>query len=65
VLVIPEPGSDATALRERIESCGGEVLRVEEKAVSSRIAIGQVICLADSDMVASVRMSRVHRAHDD
>jgi hypothetical protein len=63
VLVIPELDWDATALREHIEGCGGEVVRVEEKAVFSRIAIAQVRCLADSDIVMEVRMVRTHHTH--
>jgi hypothetical protein len=55
--------SDLDSLLQYLREQGLDAKQVSPETVSSQVPVGRVRALADSDLVGSVRMARLHRMH--
>jgi hypothetical protein len=63
VVVTPEDQKDIGVLVDYICQSGGKPTQVNPDTVSCKVPAGQVRHLAESALVASVRLARLHRMH--
>lgn len=63
VVVIPEDKDNLEKLKQLIEAHGGRTLSMNSESAHSRIPVGRVLHLAESDLVSAIRLARMHQMH--